>query len=357
MHDGSISFGDNQATSRMYLSDGNDTDTEDESDRLRSNSYESSYDKQKWRATEERQPSWQDQQTRPKVQKLAQPEQRRPLLRGMSTGLLRKAARRGSRRSLRQLKASSKPVATSKRGVSRPRLDRKDSFGSIGGSITENQTVVVPYLDKLCSVCEQVGYPYEYADLVGSQFLGLDSADPVTHVNGHVPLIAELVEFVAQAFMRITDFADLILLFVDDFQWVDAFTWKVIRALGQSGKKMLLICAMRSHDKQALRRMSTAVNCRLEITLGPLDLPEIKELMCSVLKCAESAIDESLCTELYQRTGGVPVYVIELLEALKRSNTLSQNGEGKFTLADDEHLVDVSLRDTCLSVAPNPKCS
>ena len=121
---------------------------------------------------------------------------------------------------------------------------------------------IIPYLDKLRRACQEVGYPREYAELVGSQFLGLDAANPVTHVNGHVPLVAELVEFVAQAYMHITNFADLILVFIDDFQWVDSFTWKVIRALGQSGKKMLLICAMRSHDKQAMRRMSNGVNSR-----------------------------------------------------------------------------------------------
>jgi hypothetical protein len=65
-------------------------------------------------------------------------------------------------------------------------------------------------------------------------------------------LAVELVEFVAEAYMRITNFADLILVFIDDFQSVDLFTWKVIRALGQSGKQILLICAMRSHDKQAM---------------------------------------------------------------------------------------------------------
>jgi hypothetical protein len=41
-------------------------------------------------------------------------------------------------------------------------------------------------------------------------------------------MVTELVEFVvAQAFMTITDFADLIVVCIDNFQWVDSFTWKV----------------------------------------------------------------------------------------------------------------------------------
>jgi predicted ATPase len=150
---------------------------------------------------------------------------------------------------------------------------------------------------------------------------------------GKVPPIAELVDFVAQSFIKITGFADLVVVFIDDFQWVDSFTWKVIRALGQSGKKMVLICAVRSHDKQAMRRISTAVNFRLEITLGPLDLPDIKQLALSVLRCKESTIDYHLCTDIYEMTGGLPVFVIELLEDIKRNQTATMNEEGKLRLS------------------------
>ena len=213
-------------------------------------------------------------------------------------------------------------------------LERGDSFGS-GGS--HQPTTVIPYLSKLCWVCEQLDHPYEYADLIGSQFLGLDSATPITHVNGQVPHVAELVEFIAQAFMRITNFADLILVFIDDFQWVDSFTWKVIRALGQSGKKMLLVCAMRSHDKQAMRRMSAAVNFRVEITLGPLYLPDIRALVGRVLGYSEETVDDFFCTEIYQRTGGLPVYLVELLEDIKRNKTVSLSDEGVLRFISSVH--------------------
>jgi hypothetical protein len=354
VQDGSISFGDDKAEpdqqlgSKSYFSDGNDTDTDDEKkpvNRLRSNSY----DKQQWRAKKERQLSWQDQGMKPKVQKL-DPQEHRRSFRGIGGSLLSTSSKRGPNsrgRSLRHLNQIRVPLPrpVSHRAESQPLLDRKDSFGSVA----ENRKKAIPYFAKLCWACEQVGYPHEYADLVGSQFLGLDSANPVTHIDGHVPLVTDLVEFVAQAFMTITNFADLIVVFIDDFQWVDSFTWKVIRALGQSGKKMLLICAMRSHDKQALRRIQTAVNFRLEITLGPLNLPGIKELF-GVLGYDEGSIDEQLCTDIYQRTGGVPVYVIELLELIKRSNSVSQNEEGMLRLTNDGQLGDVSIE--CHVVEP-----
>jgi hypothetical protein len=182
-------------------------------------------------------------------------------------------------------------------------FDGNDSVVSFSGQRN------VPYFEKLCQICEEIEYPFEYADIVGSQFLGLDGASPVTHVEGHVPTINELVEFLSAAFIFITNYSDLSIIFVDDFQWVDSFTWKIFRELCERGKKMLLICAMRSHDKQALRRLSTAItqshmqSQMIEISLGPLDLLEIREMIAKVLGYSEDAVDESLCSDIYQKTG------------------------------------------------------
>jgi predicted ATPase len=87
------------------------------------------------------------------------------------------------------------------------------------------------------------------------------------------------------------------------------------------------MCAMRSHDKQALRRLSTAVNQQselksIEVSLGPLDISEIRSLMANLLVYSEKAIPDALCTDIFQRTGGLPVYVVQLLEDIKRNKTV-----------------------------------
>jgi hypothetical protein len=185
----------------------------------------------------------------------------------------------------------------------------------------------VPYFEKLCLVCEELDYPYEYADIVGSQFLGLDGASPVTHVDGHVPTMDELIEFLAVALICIADYADISVILIDDFQWVDSYSWKIFRALCKRGKKLLIMCAMRSHDKQALRRLSTAVTQHsqlqsIEVSLGPLDISDIRSLMANVLVHSEKAIPDALCTDIFQRTGGLPVYVVQHLENIKRNKTV-----------------------------------
>lgn len=318
MHDGSIFFGDDKVESS---GPGNDIDVD---------------------APKTRDPRLNQSQRRPskdvRPHRMSSPDKNSPLaLRAVTLGrLASKTAklRRGSHEQRSSGGIPSKPrpgpAVRAQSLRSSQNMVRDDSFESTAST---RPATVLPYLDKLCWVCEELSYPHEYADLVGSQFLGIDGATPITQVNGHVPLVAELVEFMAQAYMRITSFADLIIVFIDDFQWVDSFTWKVIRALGQSGKNMLLICAMKSHDKQAMRRMSTAVNFRVEITLGPLYLPDIRELIASVLGYSESTVDDFLCTEIYQRTGGLPVYLVELLENIKRNKTmfLSDDGVLRFT--------------------------
>lgn len=185
----------------------------------------------------------------------------------------------------------------------------------------------VPYFEKLCLVCEELDYPYEYADIVGSQFLGLDGASQVTHVDGHIPTMDELIEFLAVALICIADYADISVILIDDFQWVDSYSWKIFRALCKRGKKLLIMCAMRSHDKQALRRLSTAVTQQselhsIEVSLGPLDISDIRSLMANLLDYSEYAIPDALCSDIFQRTGGLPVYVVQLLENIKRNKTV-----------------------------------
>jgi hypothetical protein len=211
-----------------------------------------------------------------------------------------------------------------------------------------------PYLAKLRLACVESGFHEQYADYIGSQFLSLRNARPITHVNGRVPDLNDLVECVAQAFIRIVDFADIIGIFIDDFQWADSVTLKVIRALGQSGKKMLLICASRSHDKQAMRRIATELPFRLEITLGPLELPDIRTLISSILDIPnDDSIDEETCTEIYQKTGGLPVYIIELLESVKRKRAYSVENDGKLVLALSEGIMKVSIRVIVIYALPS----
>jgi hypothetical protein len=238
-------------------------------------------------------------------------------------------------------------------------LIRDESTSTVDTATTlKGQSSTVQYFEKLCWACEQLEYPYEYADIVGSQFLGFESASPITAVDGHVPTMEELVEFLALAFICMADFSDLTAIFLDDFQWVDSFSWKIFRVACKRVGKLLLICATRSHDKQALRRIATAGTTEggfqsqiIEISLGPLDLVDIRELMSHVLSHNKSEIPEGLCTDIFQRTGGLPVYVLQLLENIRRKRTLHLvNGVLQWTEEGLKQKVGVILYLAALSI-------
>jgi hypothetical protein len=60
-----------------------------------------------------------------------------------------------------------------------------------------------------------------------------------------------------------------------------------------------------------------------------------------VLEYSKSTIDDFLCTEIYQKTGGLPVYVTELLEDLKRNKAVALNEDGILRLTAEGQIQKV----------------
>lgn len=203
-------------------------------------------------------------------------------------------------------------------------------------------TSTAAYFELMCWACGELDYPFEYADIVGSQFLGFEEASAITHVDGRVPAMEELVEFLALVFVKLGDSSSLVMACVDDFQWVDAFSWRVLKVVCKRANNMLLLCATRSHDKQALRRISNAATTSteaqsrmVEMSLGPFDFNDIKDLISYIFIQKKAAIPSDLCAEIFQMSGGMPVYSVQLLENLKRTQALRMVN-GQLTWKDRE---------------------
>ena len=104
------------------------------------------------------------------------------------------------------------------------RARRRSTSSARGGAVDEDGNaamVEIPYLEKMRWVCKDLGYEEEYADIVGSRLLGLEGADyNTTTVNGEVPTLDTVVEFLAQAFLRFTLHAGVVLVTADDIHWM-----------------------------------------------------------------------------------------------------------------------------------------
>lgn len=198
-----------------------------------------------------------------------------------------------------------------------------------GGGGGGNGAAEIPYFSKLCWVCKEIGYRREYADIVGTRLLGLDEADQTRcSINGKVPTLDEMADFLIQAFIKFTECSDLTLISFDDAQWIDSLSWKVIHGLGEKGNNLIFICAMRAH--KASRRMSWVKSSYnlpggegprcTEMSLGPFSLDEVRELISHSLEYDEDDLDGTFVGDVHERTSGLPVFVAEFLENIKRNN-------------------------------------
>lgn len=142
--------------------------------------------------------------------------------------------------------------------------------------------------------------------------------------------------------------AQPVVLFIDDLQWLDAASTKLLEhlLLSHQTPALLLICACRldaSYNTQemGLRLIRNLVvgPGRQEITLAPFSLVQMEQLVADVLHTQPAAIVE-LSTLIFHRTQGNPFFAHQLLEFLYHEQLLVFNfseGYWKWDLEQIRH--------------------
>ena len=134
-----------------------------------------------------------------------------------------------------------------------------------------------------------------------------------------------------EAFAAIAEEVPLLLV-VEDLHWASPeaieFAHRLARR-AQSHHILLLLTARDYGDvpgaTESLRAL-TATGAVREVPLGPLDLPEIEQLLSSIAELPDPESGRWLATELLQRTLGVPLYILEVLKSLHDSGLLAEHG-------------------------------
>ena len=140
---------------------------------------------------------------------------------------------------------------------------------------------------------------------------------------------------VFQSFLRVfttgTPGDPPVVLFLDDLQWVDPASLKLLQFLLTDPERanLLVIGAYRDDKVDAahplkltegeLRKAGTVIR---EISLKPLDLPDVSRLLCDALGCDEDRV-RPLSELILSRTHGNPFFVNQCLETLHQEKTLS----------------------------------
>lgn len=130
---------------------------------------------------------------------------------------------------------------------------------------------------------------------------------------------------VFQALIRaVTTPEHLLVLFLDDLQWVDSASLKLIQSLLIDPERsyLLLIGAYRDNEVDSrhlltltldvLRKTQAPIH---ELTLRPLDPGSMQGMMSDMLSC-EPATVASLSEFIFEQTRGNPLYAAQLLQAL-----------------------------------------
>ncbi|MCP4700875.1 MAG: serine/threonine-protein kinase PknK, partial [Gammaproteobacteria bacterium] len=148
----------------------------------------------------------------------------------------------------------------------------------------------------------------------------------VEQITGAQPEIPELppaesqnrFNLVFRNFIKV--FQSPLVIFLDDLQWADGASLKLLQLLMETSGSLLFIGAYRENEVLAahpllqtlkeIKESGAAVNY---IQLLPLDLRHVKQLVADTLHCGP---DSGLAQSIHAKTGGNPFFINEFLRAL-----------------------------------------
>ncbi|MEH2273020.1 MAG: AAA family ATPase [Nostoc sp.] len=119
-----------------------------------------------------------------------------------------------------------------------------------------------------------------------------------------------------------------LVMFLDDLQWADSASLKLIQLLMADTKHMLLIGAYRDNEVNPghplmltlseIQKNQATINT---ITLAPLNQVTVNQLVADTLKCTET-LAWSLSQLIYQKTQGNPFFATQFLKALHQEHLI-----------------------------------
>jgi diguanylate cyclase (GGDEF)-like protein len=116
-----------------------------------------------------------------------------------------------------------------------------------------------------------------------------------------------------------------LVIFLDDLQWCDITTLELIKYMVGSSRssKIMFIGAYRQNELNprhplinALEEINIKSHTVQTITLLPLDINEIDQMLADTFRRAADEDTLSLATLIYQKTGGTPFFINQLLVSL-----------------------------------------
>ena len=209
-------------------------------------------------------------------------------------------------------------------------------------------------------ICQDLNVQPDLMELVGKRFLGISNrskneSDPQLQLEPNSTVqIENIVEFMANAFIRCTMHADLVLLSLDDVQWMDESSWKVVKRIFERANNLLIFSGSRmpstnlNMDSIFLSDLLTqhqTAGRYYEMSLPPFNEAEVKEFIAVTLNSSTDEVDDSFSNSVWTTSGGMPLYLSHVLDAIQRNNLTVRLDNGmigmKSTTDEDDRKVSV----------------
>ena len=182
-------------------------------------------------------------------------------------------------------------------------------------------TVNTAAVDRLHDLCNELGAPKALLKLLGHHLLGLSFKS--TTSKEKLPKLDEIIEFMAQMFIHSTMHADLTIVALDDLQFMDDLSWKVVLRIYETGKNVLFLCGSRPYmfvKEGFLKEITTKItdSSRFqELEVGPLPRFDIARMIALVLDINVGDIDSTFLKDIHDHTRGMPNFALQVLKTCK----------------------------------------
>lgn len=182
-------------------------------------------------------------------------------------------------------------------------------------------TINTAAADRLHDLCNELGAPKALLKLLGHHLLGLSFK--TTTSKEKMPKLDEIIEFMAQMFIHSTVHADLTIVALDDLQFMDDLSWKVVLKINEIGKNVLFLCGSRPYmfvKEGFLKEVKTKISDSTrfqELEVGPLPRFDIARMIALVLDINVGEIDATFLKDIHDHTRGMPNFALQVLKTCK----------------------------------------
>ena len=136
---------------------------------------------------------------------------------------------------------------------------------------------------------------------------------------------------------------------LDDVQWMDNLSWKVLQRILENSIHILIFCGSRPIDSRALNldpdfwsKLNgeyTNNGICSNLNIGSVIEIDVRELTAIALLCEPSDLDDDFCNDIFKHSGGMPFFASEILYNCIRQKQHTLRKQGKIGWSDSSEKV------------------